>query len=85
MRNRRDLENAALRKVQFIASEELSTAIVEVIRDHIGTDETETFSSVAKVFGMSNSKPFQAAVRIEIERLAQDNAIEERSGTLFVG
>ena len=85
VRNRRDLENAALRKVEFIAPEELRTAIVEVIRDHIGTDETETFSSVAKVFGMSNSKPFQAAVRIEIERLAQDNAIEERSGKLFVG
>ncbi len=85
VRNRRDASNAALRKVENIAPEELRAAIVAVVRDHIGTDEAETFSSVAKAFGMSNSQPFQAAVRAELLHLAHEKTIEERAGKLFVG
>ena len=56
-----------------------------MVRDHIGTDEAETFSSVTKAFGMSNSQPFQAAIRAELDPLAEENAIEERAGKLVVG
>ncbi|MEL6107859.1 MAG: DUF4011 domain-containing protein [Planctomycetota bacterium] len=84
-RNRRGLDNAALRRVENIASEELCAAIIDVVRDHIGTDESETFRSVAKVLGMSNSKSFQAAVRTQLEHLSSRGIIDERSGKLFVG
>jgi very-short-patch-repair endonuclease len=85
IRNRRDLENANLRKIASIAPEELQAAIMVVVTDHIGTDESETISSVAKLFGMSNSKPVQAAVMDRIKQLTLENSIADRSGKLFVG
>ena len=60
-------------------------AILTVVKDHIGPDQTELFSSVAKDFGMSNSKPFQAVIRQLIEQLTAENKIQDRSGKLFVG
>ncbi|MCA9068268.1 MAG: DUF3320 domain-containing protein, partial [Planctomycetaceae bacterium] len=85
VRNRRELDNANLRKVSYIAPEELRAAVLTVITEHIGTDEAETMSSVAKMLGVSNSQPFQNAVRSAIASLTQEHAIEERAGKLFVG
>ena len=85
VRNRRHVESSSLRKVEHIAPEELRQAILTVVKDHIGPDQTELFSSVAKDFGMSNSKPFQAVIRQLIEQLTAENKIQDRSGKLFVG
>jgi hypothetical protein len=74
-----------LRKVEYIPPEELQTAIVTVIRDHIGTDEKETSSSVAKMLGVSNSRAFRAAIHSQIEQLTARRVVEDRSGKLFFG
>jgi very-short-patch-repair endonuclease len=85
VRNRRELANTALRKADYIAPEELRTAILEVIREHIGTEETETISSVARRLGVNNGQPFQRFAKTQIDKLAHDGRIDERSGRLFVG
>jgi very-short-patch-repair endonuclease len=85
VRNRRELDNANLRKVETIAPEELQTAIIEVVTEHIGTDEAETYSSVAKRLGISNTKPFREAIQLHIEQLTNDSRIAEKSGKLFAG
>lgn len=85
VRNRRESEHASLRKVEMIAPEELRAAIVEVVTEHIGTDEAETHSSVAKRLGVSNTEPFRQAVRSQIDFLTSDHRLEARSGKLFAG
>lgn len=84
VRNRRTLENANLRKINFSAPEELRAAIVGVVTEHIGTEEAETISSVAKMLGASNSKAFQSVVSQQIEKRCGESAISERAGKLFV-
>jgi very-short-patch-repair endonuclease len=85
VRNRSQVESAGLRKVEFIAPEEVQAAILAVVRDHIGTNEAETVSSVAKLLGISNARSLQSAVRDLIDVLTANQALEDRSGKLFVG
>lgn len=84
VRDRSEIENPRLRKVEFIPPEEIRTAIISVITEHIGTDERETASSVAKLLGISNTRNLQEAVQDHIRQLTSDEAIEDRSGKLFV-
>lgn len=51
------VENANLRKVEYLATDEMQTAIVTVIRDHIGTNESETFRSAARHRLQEQRKP----------------------------
>lgn len=59
--------------------------MLTVIRDHIGTDEQETSTLVARMLGVSNSKPFRDVVHSSIEELVSRQFIENRSGKLFIG
>ncbi len=85
IRNRRLLENANLRKIEYIPPEELREAILKVVTEHIAPDETETTSSVAKLLGINNSPTVQIAVKEQIDFLTAENILAERSGKLFVG
>lgn len=85
IRNRRHLENANLRKIEYIPPEELREAILKVVTEHIAPDETETASSVAKLLGISNNPTVQSAVKEQIGLLTAENVLAERAGKLFAG
>lgn len=84
-RNRRHVESATLRKVEFIAPKELRAAILVVVADHIGTDEAETSTSVAKQLGITNTRSLKDVVSKHIQQLTRENAICNRAGKLFAG
>ncbi|MCC9600027.1 DUF4011 domain-containing protein [Stieleria sp. JC731] len=84
VRYRKELENAKLRNTDFISPEELRNAIVIVVENQIGTDMAETFTSVAKLFGISNGKTLQTNIEAQIDHLLSQAALEDRAGNLFV-
>lgn len=84
VRNRRSLENANLRKLEYVAPEEIREAIVTVVTEHIGTDEAETITAVAKLLGIGNSPSFQEVIKTHLDQLTDENALETRSGKFFV-
>jgi hypothetical protein len=85
IRNRRHLENANLRKVEYIPPEELKEAILKIVTEHIAPDETETSSAVAKLLGIANHPTVQNSVKEQIAILTSENTLAERAGKLFVG
>jgi hypothetical protein len=85
IRSRRDLENANLRKIEYVPPEELREAILKVVTEHIAPSELETASSVARLLGIGNNPTVQNAVREQIAILTADNTLAERAGKLFAG
>ena len=83
VRSRRSLDNANLRKPEFIAPEEIRAAIIRVVTDSIGTNVSEIIASAAKMLGISNGQSTQAIFAKEIEFLESESTVEDRDGRLF--
>lgn len=83
VRNRRSLENANLRKIEYIPPEELREAILTVVTGHVAPSEVETASSVAKLLGINNTPTVQNVVKEQIALLTAENTLAERAGKLF--
>ncbi|MCA9071959.1 MAG: DUF3320 domain-containing protein, partial [Planctomycetaceae bacterium] len=83
VRNRRSVENANLRKLEYVAPEEIREAILTVVAEHIGTDEAETISAVAKLLGIGNSPTFQSVIITHLQQLTDENVLENRAGKYF--
>ena len=84
VRCRKNVANANLRKVEFIAPEELQAAIINVVTDGIGTETDETIVSTARLLGISNGQLTAECIEKEIRNLTYGRSIADRDGKLFV-
>ena len=85
VRCRKNVANANLRKVEFIAPEELQAAIINVVTEGIGTGTEETVVSTARLLGISNGQLTAECIEKKIRNLTADRSIADRDGKLFVG
>jgi very-short-patch-repair endonuclease len=84
IRSRENTASVNLRKIAFIAPQEIQEAILKVVSENIGTAAVDTAGAVSKMLGIPNSYAHQEAIVAQIDLLRSQDRLADRSGKLFI-
>lgn len=83
VRSRESVASATLRKPDMLPPQEIDTAVVEFIRDHISTSTDETIRAVARLFGFkSTSQQLRSRIGSRIDVLVSSGSLINTGGSL---
>lgn len=84
VRNRAEVSQANLRKIEMLPPTELRQAALAIIEAHVGIAVAEVVTEVAELLGFGAiSKQLRQAIEQEITELVRMRIVEDRFGNLF--
>lgn len=84
IRSRENVTSATLRKPEMLPPAEIRSAIVNVVREHIGAPKNDVIVVSARLFGFkSTSAQLKAFIEQELDELVQEKQLTERNARLY--
>jgi hypothetical protein len=85
IRNRQDVQSAALRKAENLPPAEIQAAVRLVVATHHGTTAAEAVSEVSRLFGLKRAgSAIREVIEEEIRLMVNQAMLAERDGRLHV-